>query len=233
MPDATTLMLAPLLITQGKWLRWRLPKLAEASGKRYGHCGNGKPLSILVFGDSAAAGVGVEQQSQALTGQLLAKLQRHYQIDWQLVAQSGLKTAESLTFIEQVNAKQVDVVVISLGVNDAKSTGSPQQWLAELEKVVAALNAKVNPKLVLIAKVPPMGLFPRFPQPLRWWLGWRSDLFNQQLQQWAQQQSRIQLTEIPADGADLAIDGLHPGANTYRLWAQQATEQIVQSLPPC
>ncbi|WP_298444515.1 SGNH/GDSL hydrolase family protein [uncultured Ferrimonas sp.] len=230
MADIPTLILSPLLLIQGKWLRWRLPKLDEAAGPRQGEQGDGQPLSLLVFGDSAAAGVGVAQQQQALAGQLSLALSAHYQLRWHLHAQSGLTTAQADPFIKGLPTQQADVVVISLGVNDVKSTGSAQRWLLELDAVVSRLRAELKPQLILIAELPPMGQFPKFPQPLRAWLGWRANQFNQHLHQWAQQQPLVQLTSIPKEQADLAVDGLHPGQGTYRLWAQRVQQQIRSAL---
>ncbi|QIZ76883.1 SGNH/GDSL hydrolase family protein [Ferrimonas lipolytica] len=232
MPDTATILLAPILILQGKWLRWRLPKLPEAAGDRQGRIGigNKQPLSLMIVGDSAAAGVGVAQQQQALSGQLANHLSQQFDLTWQLRAQSGLKTAETEQILTGELTEEFDVLVISLGVNDAKSTDSAKRWLQQLNTVVEQLRNETKPRLILIAELPPMGRFPKFPQPLRAWLGWRANTFNRHLRQWVQQQPNTELTSVPELGADLAIDGLHPGANTYRLWGQAVAERITQRL---
>ena len=58
----STLALLPVLFVQGTKVRKNTPRLLEASGERQGIVGKGKPLSLLILGDSAAAGVGVENQ---------------------------------------------------------------------------------------------------------------------------------------------------------------------------
>ncbi len=51
-------------------MRLTVLRLPEAHGERSGCCGNGNELNLLIIGDSAAAGVGVDEQSEALASQL-------------------------------------------------------------------------------------------------------------------------------------------------------------------
>ena len=69
-----TLSLAPFLILQGRHVRRITPRLPEPDGARAGQAGSGQPLRLLIVGDSAAAGVGVSTQQDALSGQLIALL---------------------------------------------------------------------------------------------------------------------------------------------------------------
>ena len=64
--------LAPVIIAQGLYVRRVTPRLPEPEGERSGVNGAGPPLSLLILGDSAAAGVGVATQDQALSGQLVS-----------------------------------------------------------------------------------------------------------------------------------------------------------------
>lgn len=65
---AATITLIPALIIQGKKVKKNTPRLPEPEGVREGITGQGKKLSILILGDSAAAGVGVKTQEDALLG---------------------------------------------------------------------------------------------------------------------------------------------------------------------
>lgn len=56
----STLALIPALVIQGNRVKKNTVQLPEPEGEREGTCGQGQPLSILIVGDSAAAGVGVE-----------------------------------------------------------------------------------------------------------------------------------------------------------------------------
>ena len=75
-----TIALGPVLLWQGQYVRRRTPRLPEASGARVGVTGTGKDLRLLVLGDSSAAGVGVETQSDALLGKTIAGLGGRYRV---------------------------------------------------------------------------------------------------------------------------------------------------------
>ena len=81
--------LAPLLLWQGRRVRRVTPRLPEPAGPRAGVAGQGAPLRLLVLGDSAAAGVGVARQRDALTGRLLAELSPRHTVHWRLLAHTG------------------------------------------------------------------------------------------------------------------------------------------------
>ena len=94
---ALKLVLAPVLVAQAVGTRRRAPLLPEAAGARAGRLGDGgEVLRVLIAGDSSAAGVGVEQQEQALAGYLSRALHQRAQrpVDWTLHAKSGLTTRQ-------------------------------------------------------------------------------------------------------------------------------------------
>ena len=74
------LMLSPVLVAQAIATRARLPRLPEPEGPRQGVAGAaslaraGKPLRLLIAGDSSAAGVGVAKQRDALAHRLATNL---------------------------------------------------------------------------------------------------------------------------------------------------------------
>ena len=110
---------------QGLWVLIRTPRLQEAQGARKGHHSKDESkLHILILGDSAAAGVGVAQQNQALSGNIIQRIIPHLSVSWELNAWSGCNTPQMLKHIQQMPKSKMDVIVISLGVNDVISTTS-------------------------------------------------------------------------------------------------------------
>ena len=89
---ALFVLFSPLLLAQGRYTRAVTPRLPEPSGARSGQAGNGRGLRLLIAGDSAAAGVGIEHQQAALSGQLVAALTPHFDLCWQRIAQTGYTT---------------------------------------------------------------------------------------------------------------------------------------------
>ena len=264
------LILGPLLIIQGRLVRKNIPILAEATGGRSGRLGKGRPLSLLVVGDSAAAGVGVETQYDALSGCLTRVLAQNYCVDWSLVAKSGNTTEDLIETLQgrpfqtdpilvdssqasflddycpQVKrtddnrlgdriAPDIDVVLVSLGVNDLLSPIRESHWVAQQVRLIKLLKSKYSAKHILMTAVPPMHCFPALPQPLRWFLGLRASEFNRKLVSLIELESECELVIIPLMpiASDMASDGFHPSAKVYRLWggtAAKAIEKRIESL---
>ena len=233
-----TLGLGPLLMAQGRRVRRETPRLPEAEGARDGRTGNGASLRLLIAGDSAAAGVGVEHQDEALAGRLLAELVSRYAVQWQLQATSGHTLADLLAQLESIPAPPVDapvdVVVLSIGVNDATSGISLRQWQKRLQSLLILLQTKFAARHVLFSTLPPMHHFPALPQPLRWYMGLRAQRLNRALADTLRHQENVELAIIDFPHADgyIAHDGFHPGAVAYALWAAQLGQIIQRRFPP-
>ena len=204
------------------------PKLPEAHGPRSGYVGRGPDLRLAIIGDSAAAGVGVSLQSQALSGSLLNNLQLDYQLQWQLLAQSGLNTKECRLMLEQQPLTTFDIVVVSLGVNDVLSRLNSPQWVAQQQLLIKTLRERFNAKQILLTKIPPMAQFPALPQPLRWYLGARCQEFNNALVVALNGEKDLEIIDLSQQllGKHMASDGFHPGKIIYHKWGQALATKI-------
>lgn len=230
--------LAPLLITQAVLTRRRLPQLPEAAGPRQGLAGRGaagEGLSLLILGDSSAAGVGVDHQRDALAGQLSRALAARLgaPVRWQLCARSGVTTAQALTLVNQ--AAPADVAVVVSGVNDVVDQVRPARALRQREALVAALQRQAGVRQVVMTAVPPMDRFAGLPQPLRWLAGRDAAVHEAALRRWAALQPQVSHLpfDLPLDDATLlARDGFHPGAPLYRLWGQALATHIAAAVVP-
>jgi lysophospholipase L1-like esterase len=213
--------LSPVLITQALYVRRVTPRLPEPSGERSGAYGSGPLLRLLILGDSAAAGVGVLRQSEALSGQLVRALGSNFQVSWKLIAQTGYRASDVLAKLETTPQEAFDVVVTSIGVNDVTHGTGRQTWIARQEKIIRLLLSKFDSPHVILSGVPPMHLFPALPQPLRWYLGGRAKQFNHALKESVERCSQCTFVKIdfPLETSYMADDGFHPGARAYSFWA--------------
>lgn len=229
----STLFLLPILLPQGIYVRLTTPRLPEASGERAGVIGEGKLLKVLILGDSAAAGVGAECQSQALSGQLVDRLKESYTVDWRLEASTGDKTLDVIERLEALDAFDVDLVITSIGVNDVTSSVSPADWYQQQQQMVDLLRQKFSVRTVLMTPVPPMHLFPALPQPLRWCLGNRANELNHRMNALIQANAFCHLIEpgFELDQSLMASDGFHPGPKLYQQWAEALTSHIYKLQP--
>lgn len=222
----TTLILLPIIAIQGIKVRKKMPHLPEASGERDGVIGSGKPLSLLILGDSAAAGVGVETQQDALSGAIITELGNEFTLTWKLQAQTGNTTQQVIQAAKQISDQQYDIVITSIGVNDVTKFTSARSWLKQQKQLFADIQNRFKPKLIIVSGVPPMQHFPALPNPLAWLFGKYAAQMNQVLQQWLMPQDKFKfiqydIKEFQALDLPMASDGFHPSKEIYAIWGQQ------------
>jgi lysophospholipase L1-like esterase len=222
-------ILGPILWLQEKYVRRVTPRMPEPAGPRSGAVGQGPLLRILVAGDSAAAGVGASSQDQALCGQLVERLSEHHTVQWCVLAVNGLDSPGLLQLLEDAPMGRFDVVVLSMGVNDVTGLLSPSQWLHWQNRLASVIDSRFQPDLLIHSAVAPMHLFSALPQPLRWFLGrWAMEM-NHALAVLLVGQTKRTMHWHPTATAEqaLAVDGFHPSAYGYALWAESLSERIL------
>ena len=225
-----TLLLGPLLVAQGLRVRKVVPVLPEPPGDRQGEAGDGPPLRLLIAGDSAAAGVGTDHQDDALLGTVVRRLSQDYRVSWNLQATSGHKTADTLARLEQLDAGDYDVVITSLGVNDAIGMVNLRQWLDRQAQLRALLREKFKARFLVVSGLPPVHGFPALPQPLRWHVGLRATQFNEALAAdiAGEDDTAFINLRFTEDRSMMSSDGFHPGPAVYAEWGRLAAEAIRQ-----
>lgn len=227
-----SLVTLPICAVQGIKLRQTIPQLPEATGERSGViAGDGEPVTLLMFGESTAAGVGVETMGESL-GVLVArglarKLNRP--IHYHIVARSGIRAAEATEeLVPLLTGIQFDLIIIAIGANDALKFRRSRQWGRDLSEMIAAIWATANRAPVLLSAVPPFQQFPTLPIPLRQVLALRGRVLNGVSADVAATLGHV--TFLPFDRLSgdrfFASDGFHPGANGYRRWAEMLIDKI-------
>ncbi|WP_333607050.1 SGNH/GDSL hydrolase family protein [Arsukibacterium sp.] len=235
----------PLLYWQGKRVRKLALRLPEAAGRRNGISGSGEPLRLLICGDSAAAGVGVSEQQQALSGQLVALLAERYQVTWQLAAKTGLDSPGLNTLLQQLYSHKnavypLDLVVVSIGVNDVTALRNKAEFQQQISTLLTRLTTDFTNPQVLFSAIPPMQHFTALPSPLNIWLGLKAAMLNQalanELKNWPKAQLVSSKQALTPD--ILATDGFHPSAKGHLIWAQLLLDafysaHLTDSQQPC
>ncbi len=233
---AAKLLLSPLLVAQAMATRARMPRLPEASGAREGVVGHGPLLRLLILGDSSAAGVGVAEQSQALAGHLpkaLAK-QAALRVQWRLVAQSGLTSAQCLAQLQSSVPFEADVAVVVLGVNDIIDQVTSHSAVAARSAIANRLRNGHGVAHVVFAPLPPVQHFPALPQPLRWVAGRDARRHDDAVAEWARTRSDVSHVpiDLPLNTSLMADDGFHPGEPVYRICGTALAEHIAARVWP-
>lgn len=228
---AATIALIPALVIQGNRVKKNTLRLPEPEGAREGQTGTGNKLSLLILGDSAAAGVGVEHQDDALLGAILHELKDDFEIDWKLQAKTGDTSSKVIHALNQIEVQHYDVIVTSVGVNDVTKLMPADIWIQKQEQLYSKIQQKFRPKLIIAAGVPPMNMFPALPNPLAWLFGQYAKQMNQQLEKFVNQQVNMQWIEYDIEkyramNLQMAADGFHPSKEVYTLWGQEVAGKI-------
>lgn len=223
--------LAPLLLAQALLTRARMPRLPEAQGPREGVEGRGAArLSLLVAGDSSAAGVGVADQRQALAQPMARQLGRQCsaRVDWHLVAASGLTTGQLLERLQRDPPGSFDLAVVVTGVNDVIEQVPTHRALALREALADTLRNACGVHHVAFTPLPPVHRFPGLPAPLRWVAGGDALRHNEALREWAATRGDISVLPVLPDLREdmMARDGFHPGEPVYRAIAEALADHL-------
>ena len=261
---AKDVLFAPVYLYQGRKIKRDTVRLPEPNGERHGsvqldHASNesaaqNKPeLHIMIVGDSAAAGVGSETQQEALVGKLIPILQQQPTINeqfavlnWSLQATTGHTSFDILRrlYIMPAPNKPIDVMILSVGVNDTTSSVAVDKWQQQIKDIIAIAQRKFSVRELVFLSLPPMAQMPAIPAPLNNFVGAKASILDGILQQTCMAHDNVtyMATDFPrmiaehSNGTPIDIkvmfasDGFHPSSLMYGYWAQQLSELIVELL---
>jgi lysophospholipase L1-like esterase len=134
---------------------------------RYGG-GTGEPISVVVFGDSSAVGLGVDRAEQtpaALIAAGLAKIaQRPVQLT--VVARTAARTRDLAEQMRRVADVRPDLALVMVGANDVTHRVRAATSVRLLGEAVRQLRA--GGAAVVVGTCPDLGTVEPIPHPLRW-----------------------------------------------------------------
>ena len=259
-------LLAPIYLYQGRKIKRDTVRLPEPNGERHGQVqlnhaiespkdAHKRTLNLMAVGDSAAAGVGSETQQEALVGNLIPVLTQQSSIqnqfdtlNWSLQATTGHTSFDILRrlYVLPAPSQPVDVMVLSVGVNDTTSKVSVDKWQQQIESIIAIAQRKFGVRELIFLSLPPMAQMPAIPAPLSNFVGAKASILDNTLQQVCAAHDSVtyMATDFPrmiaehSNGTPIDIkvmfasDGFHPSSLMYGYWAQQLSELIIQLLNP-
>ncbi|MDN3451984.1 MULTISPECIES: SGNH/GDSL hydrolase family protein [unclassified Psychrobacter] len=268
---ARDVLLAPVYLYQGRRIKRDTVRLPEPHGERHGHVQLNhsantlsantqkdavkKTLTVMIVGDSAAAGVGSQTQQEALAGKLIPILQQQSviqtqfdELTWSLQATTGHTSFDILRrlYILPAPSQAVDIMVLSVGVNDTTANVSARKWQQQIEAIIAIAQRKFGVRELIFSSLPPMAQMPAIPAPLNNFVGAKASILDKILQKICAEHDSVtyMATDFPrmieehASGTPIDItvmfasDGFHPSSLMYGYWAQQLSELITQLLDP-
>jgi lysophospholipase L1-like esterase len=141
---------------------WQRPRVDGVYG-----VGGGEPLTLLMMGDSTAAGFAVSDPRQTPPVQLASGLSAVADRPVRLrdVSKVGATSQGLLAQLDRVRGERVDLAVIFIGANDVIDRIRPADAVSHLRVVVRELVA--SGAAVVVATCPDLGTVQPIPQPLR------------------------------------------------------------------
>jgi lysophospholipase L1-like esterase len=188
--------------------------------------GTGPDIRLGFIGDSIMAGIGHQDPEGTLVGHLTRMLAQKCgrSLTWFNLAHNGSCSQQLLKLLPQ-SLPEVDLWVVSVGVNDALRLRSPSAYLKNLQH----LARRAPDTSWFWIGLPNLNDFPCFPYPLRSFLAWRV----------AQLQRAALTLPAPWHGFELntrhtldtfSPDLFHPGDLGCRVWAQKLLPPISKIL---
>lgn len=218
-------MSLPVAALQGLRLKRTALRLPEAGGARSGVSGQGSGLHLLALGDSIIAGVGTGTTDRSLPVQFAHALAAILKcaVHWRIEGRNGADIANLRERINRLPGDcRADLVLISIGVNDVTGLSSARYWRTQLEELADDIRRRWPRTGVVFAGLPPMGLFPLPPQPLRFTLGQRAAALDAIAAGVISRQAGM--LHIPTDISprqhEFCEDGFHPSAESCAAWAK-------------
>ncbi|MFK7921254.1 MAG: SGNH/GDSL hydrolase family protein [Bacteroidia bacterium] len=240
-----TIPFLPLMYLQGKRIKASVPKLPEAKGVEGQaiFAKSAKPnLKMLAIGESTIAGVGVATHEEGFVGTLAKELAQRLQaqIDWKVYAQSGY-TVKSITkrIVPQISEREIDLIVIGIGGNDAFELISPKRWREDSQNLILDLREKFPNSLMVFCNMPPIKEFPAFTSLIRMTIGNLVEILGEELYELSQDFEKVHYHkevitlsgwmkkhDVKGSTNDFFSDGVHPAKLTYQVWAKDMADEI-------
>lgn len=225
----TGIVLSPLLITQGKALRRKYPRLPNAPLPWTGRIDGPQPLSLLALGDSTVAGVGVADSMQGLVAHLARGIYRRTArgITWAGYGQRGATVRdvaeEHLPTALQKTSK-ADVIVISAGANDAISLRPLPEVESNMMATISTLHTHHPHAVFVVSSLPAFHLFESIPQPLRAIMAGHAQMIERRMRPLIEKLPYALMSPPPPEYPKdfFAADSFHPSAKGYSIWAEFA-----------
>lgn len=193
------------------------------------------PLSILLIGDSSAAGVGVETIEESLGGHIChllnAKTKRTVHVH---IAGNNSATADQIRdyVVPNLEPEKYDFIALNIGTNDAKNFHRGNRFCNNFGTLIYALKAKWPSATIIWSGIIDMEELFILPKPLNKILGIRSRILNRNGKILCEERGVLSPSNkdwkvIPENFSD---DGFHASSLGYERWADGLSDYIIENL---
>lgn len=238
----------PILYLQGKRIRKEVPELPEAV-QPYGLAiprkqNLDRPFRLITLGESTIAGVGVQTHEEGFSGTIAKELAQQLErpVSWKVYAKSGY-TAKRKAFklVPLIEEKEVDLILIGTGGNDAFHLNTPRAWRQAIRKLIQSIREKFPKTPLAFLNMPPIKTFPAFTSLIKFSIGNLVEILGEELEKITNAYPKVyynaeiispkgwpQKLGIEAAENDFFSDGVHPSKLTYQLWAKDFCQYMLK-----
>lgn len=224
-------ILSPILLVQSRRLRRDIPRLPDAALPWAGTLPGPRPVSVLVLGDSTAAGVGAATQTEALCGNLAHSIRNRSKrgVHWRAMGRNGATARDIITdYLEEARGVAADLVFLTIGANDALGLRSRRAFRRDVVAIAQAMREANPGALILVSLMPRFDRFAALPQPVKWNLALHAASLDDAARSAVKGMPGVFAIPkpIPYTPEFWATDRFHPSAEGYRQWIEFAMESV-------
>lgn len=228
-------LLFPVYVWQGVGVRLRTERLLPAEGPVIHRiAGKGDPLRLLVIGDSSAASVGIGQTDRGLAARLAYMIgeKTGRPVDWRAAGFNSATSGQLRDFVVPNLAHDgSNLIVISVGTNDAKNFHTVRRFKREFGGLLYALRAKWPEAYIVWSPVVEMTKVPALPPMLGRVLELRAGLINRMGTRLCEERGAVPATRLPIiDPSGFSTDGFHASESGYGAWAEHLLPTVMQGV---
>lgn len=226
---AAAMPLLPFLLIQARITRWKVGVLPEAKEPDGVTPGKGEATTLLVLGESTAAGLGAEFHENALAGRFALRLAERFDrpVSWTVVAKNGVTARRTIDeLFPNVPERPFDHILLAIGGNDVMKLSSPIKWRRDMIELLGKLREHSPGARIYISNCPMIKYSPALPQPIKGMLWGLSRMHNANIREFSAEMDRVQYYPQPddIDEPGFFADGIHPSEQGYSDWAGAMAE---------
>ncbi|MEM1376131.1 MAG: SGNH/GDSL hydrolase family protein [Pseudomonadota bacterium] len=216
----------PIYVWQGLRVRMTIERLLPAKVPAQGVVGQahrGKPIKMLVLGDSTIASVGMETLEETFAYNVAQAISTKLTtpVHWRAVGANSATSGDIRDYVlPNIEERDWTHIFVSVGINDMKNFHLVSRFKKNFGTLLYALRARFPNATVIWTPIPNMRPCPAIPNLLSEVLAARADLINAMGKRMCQERQAIATDPVQdVDETCFARDGFHPNGKGYAIWA--------------
>lgn len=195
--------------------------------------GKGKPIKVLLIGDSSAAGVGVDTIEHSLGGHMCRLLNKKSKRPITVrIAGNNSATAPQVRdyIVPNIEHQKFDFIALNIGTNDAKNFHHGNKFCKNFGTLLYALKTKWPDSKIIWSGIIDLEELEMLPKPLNKILGIRSRILNRNGEKLCAERGALAPgnKEWKVIRENFSNDGFHASSLGYERWAEGLSSYMLE-----